>query len=706
MNAPLRLALALALTLASGCALERAPVIPLDGSSLDASVDATCTGSAETCNGVDDDCDGRTDEDFDRDTDLENCGVCGRACVSGDRGTPACRAGACAVDCDPGFADCDGDLTNGCEASLSAASTCGRCDRDCTTGAAPLCLEAAGAFSCVASCDAPSEVCGGSCVDVTASLAHCGGCDLPCPARTNSVASCSDSACEYACADGFADCNGDPSDGCERSLRTLTDCGSCGTPCALAHATASCGTGVCTFTSCDAGFGDCDANPSTGCELPVDTAANCGMCGRACAFSGAGAACVAGLCTLGACDPGLADCDGLVTNGCEARLDSVATCGSCTTSCSGTDRCAAGTCRGPNAVVEVEAGLAFTCARLADGRIYCWGADAVGQLGNGAGGASGTPGPVMGITTAIDLSVGEVHACAVLSDGTVRCWGDNGRRQLGDGTTTNSHVPVAAAGITDARAVAAGGEHTCVLRATGRVACWGRDNAGQLGDGTIGGDRSTAVDVVTGARVIAVAAGSLHTCAVLGSGEVRCWGENGGRQLGDGTTTDSGTPVRAGTIGDATGLTAGDDFTCALRTSGGGTLECWGANDHGQLGDGTTTGRGTLAAVQTNDGRTLSGVLSASAATDHTCARTATAVWCWGLNASGRLGDGSTTERLVAFQVGGAALNTLDVAAGGEHSCAALSAGGVSCWGENGSGQLGDGTTTDHSNPTPVTGLP
>lgn len=91
-------------------------------------MDAPCTASLETCDGSDEDCDGRLDEDFDRDTDLAHCGACGRACVSGDRGTPACRAGECAVDCDPGFADCDGEPSNGCEASLSAASNCGRCN--------------------------------------------------------------------------------------------------------------------------------------------------------------------------------------------------------------------------------------------------------------------------------------------------------------------------------------------------------------------------------------------------------------------------------------------------------------------------------------------------------------------------------------------------------------------------------------------------
>ena len=706
-----------------GCLIDRSALVPEDagGVGLDATfedapgldaprsdagaidvgpigVDVPCVASAEVCNERDDDCDGAVDEDFDLDADPSHCGRCDVSCTAGASAAPACTAGVCDLTCDPGFLDCDADPANGCEAAENEATSCGACGVACGASS-PVCeSDGAGGFRCATGCTAPAELCGGSCVDTRTSVSHCGGCGMACGSRAGATASCVSSGCEYVCRDGLADCNGMPGDGCETSTRTLTNCNGCGTACGFANASASCTTGTCTFVACAPGFGDCDGDLANGCERPLDTITSCGMCGRTCTYAHAAALCASGSCMRGACEPGWDDCNGMATDGCEADLASTSHCGMCGRTCMAGQSCVGGACMLSAGVVEVGAGLAFSCARLSDGRVFCWGDDASGQLGNGAGAASSSAVPVMGLTDAIDLAVGGAHACAVRAGGAVVCWGENQRFQVGDGTMTDRPAPVAAGGISNALRVSAGGEHTCVVRATGAVSCWGRDNVGQLGDGTRGGDRGNGVDVTLPSVALDVDCGGAHTCALLASGEVHCWGENGTLQLGDGTSMDRETAVRAGTLTGAIGLSTGADFTCAVRV--GGTIQCWGANDHGQLGDGTTTGRGTLAAVDL-----LTDAVEVSCGADHTCARNAAgAVSCWGLNGSGRLGDGTTSERTRPVPVPGVTASQLS--AGAEHTCAARTDGAAACWGENAAGQLGLGGTTDSSMPMLVTGLP
>ena len=399
---------------------------------------------------------------------------------------------------------------------------------------------------------------------------------------------------------------------------------------------------------------------------------------------------------------------------------------------------------------SIAAGGAHTCGVLSAGGVVCWGAGGGGQLGVGntsgpqycSAGAgescSTTPVPVAGMHGAVTIAAGGNHACALLSGGKVECWGENLFGQLGDGTDEGpetcysferpcSTTPVQVSGIDDATAIAAGEYHTCALFSDGRIECWGDNFFGQLGSGA-GLASTTPVQVSGIDDATAIAAGEGFTCAVLSDGKVECWGWNLAGQLGDGTSTGpeecgsaycSTTPVQVSGIDNATTIAAGGFHACALLAGGG--LKCWGANEWGELGNGMSSGPEACDAGYpcSTTPVQVSGIDDATAIAAggaHMCAVLAGGgIDCWGRNTEGQIGMspfGSPDEcasgdpcSTTPVQVSGIAGATA-VTASGFHTCALLVPGKAKCWGENGDGQLGDGTTDNSSAPVAVSGIP
>ena len=349
--------------------------------------------------------------------------------------------------------------------------------------------------------------------------------------------------------------------------------------------------------------------------------------------------------------------------------------------------------------LQVDGGP-WTGMAPADGWWYSRTEDATAFLPDGAA----------GIISAAAIGAGGNHTCALLADHTVRCWGDNSNGQLGDGTRVNRLSPVAVIGVTTATAIAAGQSSTCALLADATVTCWPVSGsltpmavagittataiAGQgqmcalLADQTVrcwtSSSAPVAIDGITTATAISV--GSYHACALLSDRSVRCWGANNWGQLGDGTQVSSASPVTVAGVNDAMAVSAGGYHTCALLVDGG--IRCWGDNYTGELGDGSGSVKSFTPVTPVGIGPAI----AISTFSHHTCALLADrTIRCWGFNYYGQLGNGTTTSSPVPVAVAGVE-SAIAISTGEEHSCALFADHTLHCWGRNWSGEYGDGT--------------
>jgi alpha-tubulin suppressor-like RCC1 family protein len=357
----------------------------------------------------------------------------------------------------------------------------------------------------------------------------------------------------------------------------------------------------------------------------------------------------------------------------------------------------------------ITAGDLHTCA-VTNGGTYCWGSNGLGQLGVGSTESSGFAKPVGSPGADITaVAAGYAHTCALVN-GAVVCWGSDEFGQLGD-AAPSSHVPVPTVSMTGfyhASYISAGRLHGCVTN-NGGAFCWGLNDCGQLGNGTFVNSASPQpVNGLsgTGSGVAAVEAGGNHSCAMMDSGYIKCWGHNDYGQLGSNSFSSSTTPVVVVGLSDATSVATGQDHTCAVRTGGG--VRCWGSNEYGRLGDGTSNDSSLPVTVQVGSPFPvpLDGAMTVTAGYAHSCAVVNGGAYCWGLNANGQLGNGGINTSHVAIDVAGlgAGSDVTIVSAGYVHTCAAVGDSAM-CWGYNWFGQLGNGTNDGSTTPVAVSGL-
>jgi alpha-tubulin suppressor-like RCC1 family protein len=357
-------------------------------------------------------------------------------------------------------------------------------------------------------------------------------------------------------------------------------------------------------------------------------------------------------------------------------------------------------------IVSIAAGFKHTCAALITGSVECWGSGEYGQLGQTNFATYSSPRKVDGITSAVEVAAGSFHTCALLRGGSVKCWGYNEHGQIGiERLSISEKSPQTVKGITSAISITAGSMHSCAVLANGTMKCWGKNFDGQIGNGAASTNVLTPVTVVGLAGAVSAAAGDSHTCAVMLDGTASCWGSNWSGELGIGTKgQEHTTPEEVLGIDNVNVLALGLGFTCAALDNG--SVECWGNNEFGQLGMGTSGPPRPSPEVVSE----LSGVQTISSGYRSTCAARSTGIAvCWGANAFGQLGDGTTEPQLLPSDVRGLAeVRTIAVAGvdggyGGAHACAVLATGGVSCWGSNSDGQLGDGTERLRTSPVAIT---
>ncbi len=532
------------------------------------------------------------------------------------------------------------------------AAHCGQCDAACPTGG--VCTNG------TCGCPAGQQVCSGACVDTMTDLKNCGTCSNAC--ATGAECSGGDCACPGV---RGAVCMGE----CADLASDSANCGQCGSACT--------GGTTCTDSTCACAFGNQKSCGATCIDVSGDEL-NCGDCGNSCA-------------TGASCEEGACQCPGTQGKVCGGACADVATdpehCGDCSVTCG--RLCIGGACP---TVASVAAGGSHTCARFSDGSVACWGDNDVGQLGLGdAGSARFAPTVVPGLSDVAHLGAGGRNTCAASTQGELRCWGVNDQHQLTDAAAEFEPSPFLVASYPTGNPpdrLAVGGRFTCAGRRGGDAYCWGANEYSESGaTPSLNVGQPTKIANVLDLETLS--AGSTYGCAVVRDpgnfGKVMCWGDNRGEVLGVDFATTPTTSVAVpleNPLGNAIAVRAGYTSTCALDAVG--QAWCWGSTWITNLPS------------ETRVPEMVAGLPHAthlSGQGDFACARvTGGEIWCWGLSFGGATGQEPPSPVPAAVLDGaGTKLSGMDgVTSGRDHTCA-WSATAVWCWGNNEFGQLGNG---------------
>lgn len=368
---------------------------------------------------------------------------------------------------------------------------------------------------------------------------------------------------------------------------------------------------------------------------------------------------------------------------------------------------------GIDTAVELSSGNGFSCVILEDGKSKCWGNNTAGQLGNGKASSNPSPALIPNLSAKY-ISAGDKHTCVITQDDKVKCWGSHGAGQLGEASSESySKTPVTIQGLESGVGllqVSSGIYHNCVLNQNSNVQCWGGGSDGQLGDNQtlVTPTPVTVIGLDANNPVVELKSALASNCVRLTDNKVKCWGENGFGQMANGGTNDVLAPIDFPLTAtqSAVGLGLGNYHTCVALSSG--KVICSGRNHSGQLGDGSKTH--AYSPVETlNIGGSLSAATSLDGGYEHTCATLQTGEsYCWGQNISNQLGFRWRGQYVEPVQTEGfgADLQATKVFTGKNHSCA-LTASDLYCWGHNYFGQRGLGVRSDfHHLPQPVPGIP
>jgi len=377
-------------------------------------------------------------------------------------------------------------------------------------------------------------------------------------------------------------------------------------------------------------------------------------------------------------------------------------------------------------ISDVSSGTSFSCG-IYNGDAYCWGLNSYGQLGNGTTTQSTQPVAVVKTGALAGKSIkkiatGTLNTCAIASDDQAYCWGYGTFGQLGNNTSVASSSPVAVTttGVLAGKtltSIVTGDYHTCAVTSDSLIYCWGYNNNGQLGIGsTTQSNLPVAVSmsgVFAGKTIKAVSAGGNSTCAIASNDQAYCWGYNANGNLGNGTKTTALIPTAVLTTGVLSGktitqLSAGSVDTCAVASDD--KIYCWGYNTQGQLGDGTTNQSSVPIATIMDGALKNKTIKQLSVGNTFACAIASDGkIYCWGYNGLGQFGTGTTAYSSVpiATNTTGALINKSirSISSGLYQVCAVTTSNKGYCWGRNDNGQLGNGTLDEAHLPVLINGV-